>query len=100
MGYEGHCVLEPDRQIRVTKHAKAMAELFDVVDHLAVDGIECAIMSRRGAAMPSASGDRPIQAAVERDWSGQRRLQVPLGEILKSLTCGNCRNSRDRPSVL
>ena len=48
MGYEGHCMLEPDRELRVTKQAKAMADLFEVVDHLAADGIECEIVSAGG----------------------------------------------------
>jgi D-serine deaminase-like pyridoxal phosphate-dependent protein len=48
MGYEGHCMLEPDRELRVTKQAKAMADLFEVVDHLAADGIACEIVSAGG----------------------------------------------------
>jgi D-serine deaminase-like pyridoxal phosphate-dependent protein len=48
MGYEGHCMLEPDRGLRVTKQAKAMTHLFEVVDHLAADGIECEIVSAGG----------------------------------------------------
>ena len=48
MGYEGHCMLEPDRELRVTKQGKAMADLFEVVDHLAADGIDCEIVSAGG----------------------------------------------------
>ena len=48
MGYEGHCMLEPDRDLRVTKQGKAMTHLFEVVDHLAADGIECEIVSAGG----------------------------------------------------
>ena len=48
MGYEGHCMLEPDRALRVTKQGKAMTHLFEVVDHLAADGIECEIVSAGG----------------------------------------------------
>lgn len=48
MGYEGHCMLEPDRGLRITKQGKAMTHLFEVVDHLAVDGIECEIVSAGG----------------------------------------------------
>ncbi len=48
MGYEGHCMLEPDRGLRVTKQGKAMTHLFEVVDHLAADGIECEIVSAGG----------------------------------------------------
>jgi D-serine deaminase-like pyridoxal phosphate-dependent protein len=48
MGYEGHCMLEPDRDVRVTKQGKAMAHLFEVVDHLAANGIECEIVSAGG----------------------------------------------------
>ena len=48
MGYEGHCMLEPDRGLRITKQGKAMTHLFEVVDHLAADGIECEIVSAGG----------------------------------------------------
>jgi len=48
MGYEGHCMLEPDRALRVTKQGKAMTHLFEVVDHLAADGIDCEIVSAGG----------------------------------------------------
>ena len=48
MGYEGHCMLEPDRALRVTKQGTAMTHLFEVVDHLAADGIECEIVSAGG----------------------------------------------------
>ena len=48
MGYEGHCMLEPDRERRVTKQGKAIADLFEVVDHLAANGIDCEIVSGGG----------------------------------------------------
>lgn len=48
MGYEGHCMLEPRRDVRAAKQGKAMGELFEVVDHLAVDGIDCEIVSAGG----------------------------------------------------
>ena len=35
MGYEGHCMLEPDREVRVQKQGKAVSDLLAVVDHLA-----------------------------------------------------------------
>ena len=47
-GYEGHCMLEPDRDVRVTKQATAMEGLFETVDHLAANGFECEIVSAGG----------------------------------------------------
>jgi len=48
MGYEGHCMTEPDRELRTARQAKAMADLFAVVDHLAANGIDCEIVSAGG----------------------------------------------------
>jgi len=48
MGYEGHCMLEPDRDVRVTKQATAMEGLFETVDHLAANGFQCEIVSAGG----------------------------------------------------
>jgi D-serine deaminase-like pyridoxal phosphate-dependent protein len=48
MGYEGHCMLEPDRDLRVRKQGEAMRYLFEVVDHLGDAGIGCEIVSAGG----------------------------------------------------
>jgi D-serine deaminase-like pyridoxal phosphate-dependent protein len=48
MGYEGHCMLEPDRERRIARQAQAMSGLFEVIDYLAGHGIGCDIVSAGG----------------------------------------------------
>jgi D-serine deaminase-like pyridoxal phosphate-dependent protein len=59
MGYEGHCMLEPDREIRVQKQGKAMSDLLEVVDYLAADGLECEIISAGGTGTYDLTGAHP-----------------------------------------
>ena len=59
MGYEGHCMLEPDREIRVQKQGKAVNDLLAVVDHLAADGIDCEIISAGGTGTYDLTGAHP-----------------------------------------
>lgn len=59
MGYEGHCMLEPDREIRVQKQGKAMSDLFEVVDYLAADGLQCEIISAGGTGTYDLTGAHP-----------------------------------------
>jgi D-serine deaminase-like pyridoxal phosphate-dependent protein len=59
MGYEGHCMLEPDREVRVQKQGKAVSDLLEVVDYLAADGIGCEIISAGGTGTYDLTGAHP-----------------------------------------
>jgi D-serine deaminase-like pyridoxal phosphate-dependent protein len=48
MGYEGHCMNEPDRVLRAGMQVEAMTRLLAVVDALAAAGIACEIVSAGG----------------------------------------------------
>ena len=65
MGYEGHCMLEPDREIRVQKQGKAVNDLLEVVDHLAADGIDCEIVSAGGTGTYDLTGAHPRVTEVQ-----------------------------------
>jgi D-serine deaminase-like pyridoxal phosphate-dependent protein len=47
-GYEGHCMLEPDRELRIKKAHEAMNEVGKVIDELAAEGYKCDIVSAGG----------------------------------------------------
>ena len=59
MGYEGHCMLEPDRDLRVQKQAQAMADVGAVIDHLAAHGLGCEIVSAGGTGTYDLTGINP-----------------------------------------
>lgn len=48
MGYEGHCMLEPDPGMRGEKQRRALSELIAVVDHLEAGGVACEVVSAGG----------------------------------------------------
>jgi D-serine deaminase-like pyridoxal phosphate-dependent protein len=58
-GYEGHCMLEPDRELRVQKQAQAMADVGGVIDHLAAHGLGCEIVSAGGTGTYDLTGINP-----------------------------------------
>jgi len=47
-GYEGHCMMEPNRELRITKARKAMNDVGAVIDRLAKAGFTCEIVSGGG----------------------------------------------------
>jgi D-serine deaminase-like pyridoxal phosphate-dependent protein len=47
-GYEGHCMLEPDRETRILKARKAMDQLEEAVDSLRRAGFPCEVVSAGG----------------------------------------------------
>jgi D-serine deaminase-like pyridoxal phosphate-dependent protein len=47
-GYEGHCMLEPDRELRVEKAKAAIAELLELVDELDRRGLSTEIVGAGG----------------------------------------------------
>jgi D-serine deaminase-like pyridoxal phosphate-dependent protein len=59
MGYEGHCMLEPDPNLRVRKAHAAMEELMEAVDFLAQHGFESRIISGGGTGTYNITGTHP-----------------------------------------
>jgi D-serine deaminase-like pyridoxal phosphate-dependent protein len=57
-GYEGHCSLEPDETLRITKHRAAMDLLLEVADRLESVGYPCPIRSAGGTATWKLSAER------------------------------------------
>lgn len=49
-GYEGHCSLTPDTELRHAKQQAAMTMLADIRDLIVADGIPCPILSAGGTA--------------------------------------------------
>lgn len=58
-GYEGHCSLELDTELRHRKQAAAMAYFVEVADHLEANGIACPILSAAGTATAFWTGADP-----------------------------------------
>ncbi len=59
MGYEGHCMLEPDPDLRVRKAHAAMDKLMDAVDFLAQAGFESKVISAGGTGTYNITGAHP-----------------------------------------
>ena len=59
MGYEGHCMLEPDPVLRVQKAHAAMDKLMDAVDHLSQTGFESKVISGGGTGTYNITGAHP-----------------------------------------
>lgn len=59
MGYEGHCMLEPDADLRVRKAHAAMDKLMEAVDYLAQHGFESPIISGGGTGTYNITGAHP-----------------------------------------
>jgi len=59
MGYEGHCMLEPDPDLRVHKAHAAMEKLMETVDFLAQHGFESRIISGGGTGTYNITGAHP-----------------------------------------
>jgi D-serine deaminase-like pyridoxal phosphate-dependent protein len=58
-GYEGHCMLEPDHELRVKKAKQAIDLLGEVIDRLAKAGFECKIVSGGGTGTYNITGADP-----------------------------------------
>ena len=56
-GYEGHCMLEPDRAVRIQKAHAAMDYLGTVIDRLAAEGFDCEIVSAGGTGTYDITGN-------------------------------------------
>ncbi len=59
MGYEGHCMLEPDPDLRVRKAHAAMDKLIETVDFLTQAGFESKIISGGGTGTYNITGAHP-----------------------------------------
>jgi D-serine deaminase-like pyridoxal phosphate-dependent protein len=58
-GYEGHCMLEPDRTVRVEKALRAMEHVMIVVDALAAAGFAADVVSGGGTGTYDITGAHP-----------------------------------------
>jgi D-serine deaminase-like pyridoxal phosphate-dependent protein len=65
MGYEGHCMLEPDRDLRVSKAHAAMRQLGETVDVLAAAGFAPEIVSAGGTGTYDITGANPLVTEVQ-----------------------------------
>jgi D-serine deaminase-like pyridoxal phosphate-dependent protein len=59
MGYEGHCMLEPDPDLRVRKAHAAMDKLMETVDFLTQVGFESKVISGGGTGTYNITGAHP-----------------------------------------
>jgi D-serine deaminase-like pyridoxal phosphate-dependent protein len=59
LGYEGHCMLEPDRAIRIEKAKAANAELLEVVDEFERKGLATGIVAAGGLGTWDITGANP-----------------------------------------
>ena len=64
-GYEGHCMREPDRGVRVEKAQAAMAYLGEVIDRLAAAGFECEVVSAGGTGTYDITGANPRVTEIQ-----------------------------------
>lgn len=64
-GYEGHCMVEPDRAVRIQKARAAMDYLVGVVDHLSAAGFNCEIVSAGGTGTYDITGNNPRVTEIQ-----------------------------------
>lgn len=64
-GYEGHCMLEPDRSVRIRKAQAAMDYLATAVDRLAAAGFECEVVSAGGTGTYDITGNNPRVTEIQ-----------------------------------
>jgi len=64
-GYEGHCMLEPDRALRIQKACAAMDYLGSVIDRLAAAGFGCEVVSAGGTGTYDITGDNPRVTEIQ-----------------------------------
>jgi D-serine deaminase-like pyridoxal phosphate-dependent protein len=64
-GYEGHCMLEPDRDVRLAETHRANEKLVDAVDHLAKRGYPSTDVSAGGTGTYFITGANPRITEVQ-----------------------------------
>jgi D-serine deaminase-like pyridoxal phosphate-dependent protein len=65
MGYEGHCVLEKDRQVRARKAGAAMEYLLEIADALAAAGHPIEVVSAGGTGTYDMTGLNPRVTEIQ-----------------------------------
>ena len=63
--YEGHCMLEPDRALRVQKAIAAMDYVGAVIDRLASVGFACEVVSAGGTGTYDITGNNPRVTEIQ-----------------------------------
>jgi D-serine deaminase-like pyridoxal phosphate-dependent protein len=64
-GYEGHCMLEPDKESRIRKARQAMDELEEAVDSLHRAGFPCEVVSAGGTGTYDITGADPRVTEIQ-----------------------------------
>jgi D-serine deaminase-like pyridoxal phosphate-dependent protein len=64
-GYEGHCMLEPDRAVRIAKASRAIEQLEATVSAVEQAGFPCEIVSSAGTGTYDITGARPRVTEVQ-----------------------------------
>ncbi len=64
-GYEGHCSLTPDAELRAEKQRHAMSLLADVADQIRADGFPCPIVSAGGTATWNLTAANPRVTEIQ-----------------------------------
>jgi D-serine deaminase-like pyridoxal phosphate-dependent protein len=64
-GYEGHCMVEPDRAARMAKARAAMEYLGSFIDRLAEAGFACEVVSAGGTGTYDVTGDHPRVTEIQ-----------------------------------
>lgn len=64
-GYEGHCMLEPDRTVRIQKALAAMDYLGTVIDRLTASGFACEVVSAGGTGTYDITGASPRVTEIQ-----------------------------------
>jgi D-serine deaminase-like pyridoxal phosphate-dependent protein len=64
-GYEGHCMLEPDRTTRIHKARAAMDYLGTIIDRLGAAGFGCEVVSAGGTGTYDITGDDPRVTEIQ-----------------------------------
>jgi 3-hydroxy-D-aspartate aldolase len=64
-GYEGHCMLEPDREVRLAETHRANEKLLNAVDHLAQHGYRSVDVSAGGTGTYFITGANPRITEVQ-----------------------------------
>jgi D-serine deaminase-like pyridoxal phosphate-dependent protein len=65
MGYEGHCVMEPDRDVRARKASAAMDYLLEVADALTAAGFPVEVVSAGGTGTYDLTGLNPRVTEIQ-----------------------------------
>jgi len=63
--YEGHCMLEPDRETRIRLAAEAMAYAAAVKDQLLADGLPASVLSAGGTGTYNITGRNPAVTELQ-----------------------------------